>query len=231
MVITMYKHIFVLEDDKTQADTLRSYLSTYSPKVKPIITSSVDEALATLRTHSAFAVYLLDISLGDEANKDGLKVAYTICKMYPQAHLIFITAHPQHVFSAINEHHCMAYLLKPYTREMLFQQLDRIFTDTKYLSLRALDGIYWKIPFSDIYYIESYSRYMHFHTVHGVIESRQFRLKDLESVLSSDFMRCHKSYVVNKTYIQAIDSTTHLLTLHTVDDQIPCSRDFANKLV
>lgn len=83
MVITMYKHIFVLEDDKTQADTLRSYLSTYSPKVKPIITSSVDEALATLRTHSAFAVYLLDISLGDEANKDGLKVAYTICKMYP----------------------------------------------------------------------------------------------------------------------------------------------------
>ena len=227
----MYNYVFILEDDVTQANTLQSYILQYSPTLRPVIAHSAKEAMDTLRTQSDFAAYLLDISIGEEQNHDGLEVARTICKMNANPHLIFITAYTDHVFSAINDYHCSAYLLKPYTKETLYKQLDPLFSQPEYLSLRALDGVYWKISYSDIYYIESYSRYMYFHTANGVIKSRQYRLKDIEQLLSDDFVRCHKSYVVNTTYISAINSGDHLLHLHTIDENIPYGKDFVNKQI
>ena len=116
-----------------------------------------------------------------------------------------------------------AYLLdlKPYTQKDLYAQLDTIFHTEYALQLKTLEGIYAKLNFAEIYYIESHARYMYFHTTQGIIKSRQYRLKELTTLLPSFFIQCHKSYIINSKYIDFVSPGQHFIQLKTIDEQIP----------
>lgn len=145
---------------------------------------------------------------------DGLAVAnYIIDSRTTTAagnrNIIFITAFPEHIYTAVNDIHCTAYLLKPYTQKDLYAQLDAIFHTEYALQLKTLEGIYAKLNFAEIYYIESHARYMYFHTTQGIIKSRQYRLKELTTLLPSFFIQCHKSYIINSKYIDFVSPGQH----------------------
>jgi len=113
------------------------------------------------------------------------------------------------------------YLLKPYTQKDLYAQLDAIFHTEYALQLKTLEGIYAKLNFAEIYYIESHARYMYFHTTQGIIKSRQYRLKELTTLLPSFFIQCHKSYIINSKYIDFVSPGQHFIQLKTIGEQIP----------
>ncbi len=70
-----------------------------------------------------------------------------------------------------------------------------------YLSIKAGYKISL-VKISDIVYIESEGEYVRLHLADGTRVMTLFRLKNMESVLPRDtFMRTHRSYIVNLTYI------------------------------
>ena len=55
-------------------------------------------------------------------------------------------------------------------------------------------------------------------------------LKDMESLIDhSDFIRCHRSYLVNINFVQKVDEYFEQLTL-TTEKEIPISRRCRAKL-
>lgn len=205
--------IFIFEDDKIQATALKNYINEYSQDMHPVIAASTKEAISILSKEPYFRAYFLDISTNPDAeNTDGLKIAeYIRHKTKNNAPIIFTTAFPKHIYHAVNDIHCTAYLLKPYTKEQLFRQLDNIRI---------------KLNFDDVFYFESHGRYIIAHTLHGEFMTRQYRLKQILELFPAYFEQCHKSYIVNTRYIELIDPYAHLISLKKTKDKVPCNRNY-----
>lgn len=221
--------ILILEDDTIQAKALENLLQEYPTALEPVITSSLHEAKESLNSSIRFGAFFIDIALeSDMSNTDGLRFAKQIAltSKYKNTPIIFVTGYPEHVFDAINQFHCYAYLLKPFQKEDVFQQLNRIFETNSSLRIRTLSGIYQKIDFNDIYYIQSFGRNIHYQTRHGEIRSRQYTLKALQNVLPAYFARCHKSYIVNTNHVVSFNATKRILYIQEIEEQIPYNQIF-----
>ena len=77
-----------------------------------------------------------------------------------------------------------------------------------------------EIPCSEILYIESYGNYVRFHTRRKVYMAEN-SLNSLEqTLLQSDFLRIHKSYIVNLQYVEDIQADVVILG----NKQLPIGR-------
>lgn len=75
--------------------------------------------------------------------------------------------------------------------------------DKEYISVRA-DYKVSLVRIADIVYLESEGEYVRMHLADGSVITTLFRLKNMETALPSDqFMRVHRSYIVNLTRIKA----------------------------
>lgn len=220
--------IFIFEDDKIQATALKNYINEYSQDMHPVIAASTKEAISILSKEPYFRAYFLDISTNPDAeNTDGLKIAeYIRHKTKNNAPIIFTTAFPKHIYHAVNDIHCTGYLLKPYTKEQLFRQLDNILGTERDFTIKTIDNIRIKLNFDDVFYFESHGRYIIAHTLHGEFMTRQYRLKQILELFPAYFEQCHKSYIVNTRYIELIDPYAHLISLKKTKDKVPCNRNY-----
>ena len=167
--------IFIFEDDKIQATALKNY---------------INEAISILSKEPYFRAYFLDISTDPDAeNTDGLKIAeYIRHKTKNNAPIIFTTAFPKHIYHAVNDIHCTAYLLKPYTKEQLFRQLDNILGTERDFTIK-LNDIYERVKgFGFLFIHKSY-----------IVNTRYIELIDPYAHLISlkktkDKVPCNRNY-------------------------------------
>ena len=83
-----------------------------------------------------------------------------------------------------------------------------------------------RIKTSEIYYIEATGNYLKLYTTKGVMLHRQ-TVKELVDMLTGlNFIRTHKSYVVNMEHISRIE--THQLTID--NQQVPLSPNYRTEV-
>ena len=83
-----------------------------------------------------------------------------------------------------------------------------------------------KVYLSSLKYIKSDGNYLEFFTEKQKVLDRN-KLKNLEEILPSNFVKIHRSYIINKNYIKATTSTSVIISL---DVEIPLSRTFKKNL-
>lgn len=86
------------------------------------------------------------------------------------------------------------------------------------------------IPVEEIIYFQSDLKYVNIVCQNGGTISIYKKLDEIESSLSSTFLRTHKSYIVNKTYIEKIDKTNRLAILINGED-LPISNSQYSKVL
>lgn len=225
----MKNSILIVEDDIIQSKALEQMLLNYHIKFDITITHTIDEAKNIIDIKDNFCVFIIDISLDkNEDNTDGLRLTDYILneKNYRQTPIIFTTAHPQYIFTALNDFHCYSYLLKPFNECQLHNQLDMILKKESVLKIKTLKSVHIKINIDDIYYIQSFGRIIEFITKAAKITSRQYNMKKLEEILPDNFKRCHKSYIINTDYVYSVDFSNRLLTLKDNNSIVPFSKNF-----
>ncbi|MCR4715716.1 MAG: LytTR family DNA-binding domain-containing protein [Lachnospiraceae bacterium] len=221
----MNHKLLILEDDTNQRKALTKLISEHYNNI--IVESYQDTVNAQKKIESIddYTLFLLDISINSTSvNREGINLATYIRgrKCYSQTPIIFITAYPRFVFDAINDTHCYSYIIKPYTNENVISQVDDIIKVKDTITLRTIDRYSVTIRFTDIYYIESIGRYIHFHTANnGDVTSRQYRLSELLDILPDCFIRCHKSYIINSNYVSTISSKNKSIVLNDISEDIP----------
>lgn len=66
----------------------------------------------------------------------------------------------------------------------------------------------------DIIYVEHNSRTVFLYTLQGVIDIPYMPLYEIHRILGEDYLfRCHRSFLVNRIYIERIDRTDNCITL------------------
>lgn len=121
------------------------------------------------------------------------------------APVVFITGYPQAAYN-ISESHCCYFLIKSRINdENLTKALRKalsVGTEKNNGQTILKTGQHnYIVNYKDIVYIESFSNNIIYHFSDSGRLTVYASLKDIEEELPSNFLRCHKSYIVNMDHI------------------------------
>ena len=168
-----------------------------------IKTSDVDELLDYVNDNKT-DVLILDINL--KSNKSGLEIASKVRERNKNTYFIFTTAHLEYAMMAY-KFKTFDYLAKPVTSERLEETIVRLFEDIngKPKQYIKVDNKKTIIDSSEILYIKRDGMKLIFHTKSRDYETYSSFNKIMDS-LPSNFVRAHKSFIVNLDNIVNLDS-------------------------
>jgi two-component system LytT family response regulator len=214
----------IVDDEAQTRASLIGMLQEFCPEV--IIAGqakNVDEALDFMNTKK-IDVAFLDINLGDETTSFDI---LDKLKKYNCA-IVFVTAHANYALKAF-EYGALNYLLKPVRSGDLIETVERVIktqnpTNLNYDALnRFITGNYTGqkiialpnknqtdfIALEDIEYIEADGSYSIYHLIDGSLYTMSRNLKYFEENTTGveQFVRVHKSYLVNKHHVKSIAKT------------------------
>lgn len=210
-------NVLIIEDEELARDLLKSYLKGY-PGINVIGECENGFEGVQMINDLKPDLVLLDIQMPKITGFEMLQL------LDHKPEIIFTTAYDQFALKAF-EYNAVDYLLKPFSRERLLaaiekvaqriagkenpaERLDRL---SEFSSGEYLDRVVVKdrhkisiIMAEQIRYIESLDDYVFIYTDNGR-HMKQKTMKYFESNLSPrDFIRIHRSYIVNVTQITEI---------------------------
>lgn len=159
-----------------------------------------------LKTREAFDIILMDYQLDYTGESNGMAIAKAIRETDRSVAIIFITNHPQIVFSAF-EVNTFRFLVKPVDSHKLFQALDDYHKarDISGALLTKADAMVARYNFHEICYLEGEGKYCVLHlSENGTRVSCRETLASVGKRLPGFlFFRCHKSFIVNFAYVRS----------------------------
>ena len=173
--------------------------------------SSGEELLDAFHRSQQFHIVFLDIYM---PNCSGMKVARQIRAAHDDTAIVFATTSQDHGRDSFDVQ-ASDYLLKPFRQEDVSQALDWCLEHIPE-SVRCL-SVYseWEqreLPLSTIQYIDVYGHRSRIHTTQSVLVVRR-GLDDLEiSIQSPDFLRCHRSFLLNMNYVDSLEGNAFCMS-------------------
>ncbi len=216
--------ILILEDDIRFIEKIESHLEEIDKVVYHSV-QSVDEAKELLYKRQ-FDLFLLDINLGEKSRIDGIDFALQLRKEYTDPAIIFITnLFDQDHYSKAIECAPIAFMDKNISTIKLQQAIELGFYRWKGVKIeeekesekQAINhihhdklffrvGNYFKaIDTKDILYFEAQGNTIVAHSEANRSYPTSVQLKTIEKELFPNFLRCHKSFVVNVGAIMEIN--------------------------
>ena len=218
----------LIVDDEHSGRTALSILlkkNHYYLFEKLITASSLEDAIAILAKETIHICFL-DIQLH---TKSGFEL---LPYLSVQTKVIFVTAFSEYAINAIREK-AFDYLLKPlnpielkncinrYEKEYLTEE-----NTSQYLTVKV-QGATTPLRISDIEYIEAAGAYSSIHLTDSKNYTTAKTLKVMVDIVGSDFIRIHKTYLVNKAMVKSFKKDTLTTTKNTC---LPVSRIGAKEL-
>ena len=165
--------------------------------------NNFEDLLACFDNENQIDVLLLDINL--KSQKTGLDLAEEIRKKNKDVYLIFTTGHLEYAMMAY-KYKTFDYLAKPITYERLEDTVKRLFDDVYGLPKKyiKIDNKNTLVDETQIQYIKRDGMKLNFHTSSRDYESYS-SFNKIQDKLPDNFVRCHKSYIVNLNNIKNVD--------------------------
>lgn len=160
--------------------------------------------------------------------------------MQQQPMVIITTAYPSYALEGF-QLDVLDYLVKPITFNRFFKAVTKARNYNQLLLKSAggeppaeadhffikCDYKYEKIYFNDILYVEALQNYVAIHTVKGKFMTLLY-LRNVEEQLDKDaFIRVHKSFLVSKSKIEAIENSEIIIQQF----RIPISRNYREQVI
>lgn len=220
-------NILIVEDELLIAEMLKETLLELNYNVVAI-TRNYETTFEILNTYKDINFVFLDINLHE--SQSGLDIANIINSDF-QIPFIFLTSYSDN--KSIQEavaYKPQAYLIKPFTKSDLFVTLElyksRIIDIEKFFEIK--DGHFnVKTKHIDILWIKSENIYIEIKTIDKTYLIRNSLEKFLEKIDDENFIRVHRSYVVNLQHIKAVNRVYIIVQ----NERIPISRMHHENLV
>ena len=173
-------------------------------------------------------VLILDINLKSEMT--GCDIANIVRKKNKDVYIIFTTGHLEYALIAY-KYKTFDYLPKPIVDERLEETILRLIDDirrtpSKFIRLNNDKTI---INEDEVNYIKKDGMKLVFCTNSRIYETYS-SFNKIESCLPGNFVRCHKSYIVNVKNISDINSNTNTI-LFSSNDYCSIGAKYKNKIL
>lgn len=220
----MTLNITILEDEITYAEQLQKLLAEWGRKNSIAISIhhfSRGEDFSNV-TYEADELFFLDIDL---VTSNGLDIAKKLRNDGFQGHIIFLTAFSEYVFDGYHVQ-ALDYLLKPIDAGKLDRCMQPVLKDreSSYFTYQTKTEMV-KIPYNKIMAFTSYKHYVDITTQIPVSPSeqntykcyrRKITLKNLEQQLPKEFIRCHRTVIININKVMKLTRTEVTLSNDSV---------------
>lgn len=218
--------ILVIDDEVLIAELIKSYLSSFG--FSEIFLAHTRNTAIQAINHVQPDLVLLDLHL--QQPKDGLDIAKILDEKGDLPY-IFITANADMLIIQEAIHtRASSYITKPVKKADLFASIQIALKanskpDSSFLLIKE-HNTNVKINYDEILYIESNSNYINIFTKTQKIMTRQSLDWAEQELPENQFMRIHRSYIVNIRAVQR----THSKSVFIGDIEIPISRANASKM-
>jgi len=199
-------HITICDDEATEVAYLGKLVQKWADKrMESLCLSTFESAESFLFAYEddkSTDILLLDIQM---KNMDGMALAKELRKENKSAQIAFITGFPDYMAQGY-EVSALHYLIKPVSEDKLFEVLDRAIENLAkpQKSILLENEI---VQEDSIIYIEALDHFLDVHTSEGVITVKMPLYQLSEKLTETEFIRCHRSYIVNLRYIRKITRT------------------------
>jgi len=227
--------VLLLEDEVNTREFFTMLLYDIPGVTSVIATSSGKEAIS-LAKYNHPDLILLDIELiNDDLN--GMEVAKQIYSFDQEAYLVFLTAHSQYAISSFAVHP-YSYILKPIVIEE-FKAVIKEIADKVNAKYLQNDHI-MVVPFGHKkdFILKEDIRFIEVHGKQSIINTKSGQwatykpLEELEKQLNDNFIRVHRSFIVNIKQIRSVKEVydrTYEIELRDYSQKIPMSRNAYSK--
>jgi DNA-binding LytR/AlgR family response regulator len=197
----------IIEDEPLAADIIKDYVMQTSGLALAGCCADALAATELLRTKKPDLIFL-DINLPKLNGLDFLRSGRINCPV------ILTTAHHEFALDAYNLD-VVDYLLKPVSFPRFMQAVNKVLAAQQVTTNTATDQeVHFfvsdkkriRVAESAICYIESIKDYVKIHTADSSIVTK-IQISELEQVLrSGDFVRIHKSFIINLKHLSAYNA-------------------------
>lgn len=226
--------IAICDDELYCCDQIKDSILTYSIKtgieVKTELFDSCESLITQYLSGSRFDVIFLDIEFKNSKTErmSGIEFGKKLRKLYESDNtaIIYVTSYKEYAIDSIKIRP-FDYLQKPVTYEKLSEVIDLCINNyekgKKFFEFIS-NKIANRIIISNIRYFESIGRKIIIHTFHNDYEFYG-KLSDIAAQeCLSDFIRIHKSFLVNIDYIEKFTSNSVVL-YGMKHDELPISKN------
>lgn len=192
-------NILIVEDELLVAEFLQNILTKNNYTVVAIA-DTISSAIDALAKNPD--VCLVDIRLAE--NNSGIDLGDLLhTKRVP---FIYLTANNEaNTIQLAAKTQPEAFLTKPFNIRDIISTLDLLkfkLQNKKCLPIKTNQGVI-EVPLHDIIYMKADNVYTEVYTTYNKCYVERKTLKEMGSLLSTDFIRVHRSYIVNRTHIKA----------------------------
>lgn len=197
--------IAVCEDSTEEQKKLLAFLEQSEIETETAVFENGEDFLKTCQP-GKYDLLLIDIYMG---GMTGVEVVTEIRKTDDMLTVAFITTSADHTLESYRLK-AIGYIEKPAQKKAVlelvqFAQLKK--ENTPRLLLKK-DGKNLSLPFERILYVEQKDRTLHLYLTGCDVLQVNGKLSDMESQFGGQpFFRCHKSYLVNLSYVVALDKS------------------------
>lgn len=222
----MHINVGIVEDDplytKELSEKIHQWENQNYCKIQLTAFDSVEAVLSN--GFHPFDLLFLDIQLKDG---NGVDLAKQMRENNYTGELVFLTSFQEYVFEGYHVH-ALNYLLKPASYESIKNCLDSVFSnihDDNYI-YRYRDCVV-RLPYHSIIYFSSSNHQTAIHTTTGETLLQTESLRNILQHLPDQFVRCHRTTVINMQHVLQISSRDITLSNHLL---LPASVTYIDEI-
>ena len=220
--------VYVCEDNAEQRDYLTTCISDIIEVEDfgfeiAVSTGNPRVILEAIQGEQQTGIFFLDIDLNTDMN--GIELASEIRKIQPRCYIIFVTTHSEMSYMTFSyKVEAMDFIIKDNVREIknrvhqclinCYQLSDQQSDDVTRNYMVKIGDRVKAIPYDDILYFEvaKSSRKIILYAKNCKLEFIG-KMKDLEKDLDQRFVRCHRSFLINKENVVTVNKEENIVTL------------------
>ena len=234
------RSVLIVEDNVVHMEMLTKILKEIDMEITVYKASNQDEAYADTMKNR-ISLFLIDVVLDSKMPGDvsGMRFADRVRRMeeYKYTPMIFITGLEDVRLFAYSDLHCYYYLEKPYNADKAFKVIREALRvpqlkDRPHDVYFRKDGIIYKRNVNDVVYIENVRSGQTVYLNNDRLKLQYKPCKNILEELSSDrFIQCSRHLIVNKDYIDMIDTVNRYIRLKDDYGQIEIGITFKKKFL
>lgn len=234
------KTVLIVEDNVRSMEMLVKIIENLRTDVEIKTASSQEEAIILTMKYN-IDLFMLDIILNasNPGDVSGMKFAEHIrtFQKYKYTPIIFITALEDPELHAYSDLHCYYYVEKPYDAEKVSTVISEalefpaVHNAPQNVFFRK-DGILYKKEISEIIYIENSRSGQTVYCINGNLKlPYKPNKKILEELASDKFIQCSRYHIVNRDYIDKIDTVNRYIQLKGLKTPIEIGNSYKKKFL